>query len=150
MQQDCKNQQRVKHQRQEEKEIEKKTIQFVENKKSLKKGVDKRERRWYDNKAVARKSEGKELKRLMNSGIQSRNGLEWNRLAEKRNSEKTKKVLDKSKEVWYDKQVATRERKQTEGGKRTLKIKQRKDKQEPVITLRSMYFSKIITITHKR
>ena len=26
--------------------------------------------------------------------------------------------------------------------KRTLKIKQRKDKQEPVITLRSMYFSK--------
>ena len=53
-----------------------KTIQFVEKKKSLKKGVDKRERRWYDNKAVARKSEGKELKRLMNSGIQSRNGLE--------------------------------------------------------------------------
>ena len=34
------------------------------------------------------------------------------------------------------------ERKTSEKRQRTLKIKQRKDKQEPVITLRSMYFSK--------
>ena len=33
------------------------------------------------------------------------------------------------------------ERKTSEKRQRTLKIKQRKDKQEPVITLRSMYFS---------
>ena len=68
-------------------------------------------------------------------------GLDWNRLTEKTSKKSFKKLLTNA---WKCDMInkSSRESESSWEMTRTLKIKQRKDKQEPVITLRSMYFSK--------